>query len=287
MVLYVIIFKYYFKIKNNSYEFRIIIALCIAFAITVFFTQISSNFTYIGIFILSGIILGVSFIGLLYYTLKTLIKQKTEISLRTRKIEGVLEVSEQTSEKVSNSATSLAASANEINASAEEISATTLEIVTKSQKLEGTLKEISNMANEIKIIANIITNISEQTNLLALNASIEAGRAGEQGKGFAVVAERVQKLAEESKNSVGQTSDIVESITKKILEASIDSVDITRGMEEISASTEEQTASMEEISATAAQLGQEAYVLKEAIAKEIVSKSARITSKEESQKKYK
>ena len=79
----------------------------------------------------------------------------------------------------------------------------------------------------------------------------------------------------------------MESITKKILEASIDSVDITRGMEEISASTEEQTASMEEISATAAQLGQEAYVLKEAIGKEITSKSARSISKEDSQKKYK
>ena len=86
------------------------------------------------------------------------------------------------------------------------------------------------------------------------------------------MAERVQKLAEESKNSVGQTGDLVESITKKILGASIDSVDITRGMEEISASTEEQTASMEEISATAAQLGQEAYLLKEAIAKEIKTK---------------
>jgi len=238
-------------------------------------------------FIISGFACAISFLSLLYYTLKTLVNKNKEIGSRTVKLENVLEVSEQASEKVSNSATSLAASANEINASAEEISATTLEIVTKAQKLEGTLKEISSMANEIKVIADIITNISEQTNLLALNASIEAGRAGEQGRGFAVVAERVQKLAEESKNSVSQTSGIVESITKKILAASIDSVDITRGMEEISASTEEQTASMEEISATAAQLGQEAYGLKEAIAKEITAKGALITSKENAQKRYK
>lgn len=250
------------------------------------FTQISSTYTYIAIQIASGILIAVVFILMILYILKTLIKQDKEIVLKTRKVEDVLEVSEKASEKVSNNATSLAASANEINSSAEEISATTIEIVTKAQKLESTLKEISSMANEIKTIANIITNISEQTNLLALNASIEAGRAGEHGRGFAVVAERVQKLAEESKNSVGQTSNIVESITKKILEASIDSVDITRAIEEISASTEEQTASMEEISATAAQLGQEAYILKEGIAKQITVKTIQAPYKEEIQKKY-
>ncbi|MBN1803139.1 MAG: hypothetical protein JW891_16635, partial [Candidatus Lokiarchaeota archaeon] len=172
-------------------------------------------------------------------------------------------------QRLSESATALAASANEVNASAEEVSATTVEIARKASNQESTLLEVNKMTEQIRNIVKLITNLSEQTNLLALNASIEAGRAGEHGRGFAVVAERVQKLAEESKSSVERTGEIVDFITKNIMSASMDSVEMSRGMEEISTATEEQTASMEEISATAAQLGQEAYALKEALSKDI------------------
>ena len=47
--------------------------------------------------------------------------------------------------------------------------------------------------------------------LLALNAAIEAARAGEAGKGFAVVAEQVKKLAEESSQAVGKTTQLIET----------------------------------------------------------------------------
>ena len=125
------------------------------------------------------------------------------------------------------------------------------------------------MAEKIRNISKLITDISEKTNLLALNASIEAGRAGENGRGFAVVAERVQKLAEESKGSIGKTGEIIEDITKKISVVSLDSIEINSLMEEIGSATEEQTASMEEISATASLLEQEAKSLKEALSKKI------------------
>lgn len=175
----------------------------------------------------------------IYLISRSLFKKKKEIDNKTNQLENIINVSEMASYKLSNNATSLATSASEVNASAEEISTATNEIVQKSHNQEVSLKEINNMAEKIKNISKIITSLSEQTNLLALNASIEAGRAGEHGRGFAVVAERVQKLAEESKTSVGQTENIVEFITKKIVEISFDSVEISRGMEDISSAAEE------------------------------------------------
>ena len=122
MIIYFVIFTYFFKLKRNSTEFKILLGLCIYNAIAVFATELSSIVTNVIVYIISAIIAGGSFLVIIFYILKKIIKQKKEISLRTIKIENVLEVSEHTSEKVSNSATSLAASANEINASAEEIS---------------------------------------------------------------------------------------------------------------------------------------------------------------------
>lgn len=53
-----------------------------------------------------------------------------------------------------------------------------------------------------------INQIADQTNLLALNAAIEAARAGHHGRGFAVVAEEVRRLADVSRLTAGEITEL-------------------------------------------------------------------------------
>ncbi|MCQ4087515.1 methyl-accepting chemotaxis protein [Saccharibacillus sp. JS10] len=76
--------------------------------------------------------------------------------------------------------------------------------------------EKSKSVDEIKALSEAILQITQQTNLLALNASIEAARAGEAGKGFAVVADEIRKLADASKNTVGQIQTITGNVTDSV-----------------------------------------------------------------------
>ncbi len=94
------------------------------------------------------------------------------------------------------------------------------------QKIGAAMQDISNSINELNIavdkvgeaseeitkIVAFIGEIADETNLLSFNASIEAARAGEMGRGFAVVAAQIGQLAQNSTDSVGSITKLIDEI---------------------------------------------------------------------------
>lgn len=88
----------------------------------------------------------------------------------------------------------------------------------KMVALVNAMEDITRHSDKISQVIQVIEEIAEQTNLLSLNAAIEASRAGNAGKGFAVVAREIGKLAMESREAVGSTSQLIHSTVSAIKE---------------------------------------------------------------------
>lgn len=86
-------------------------------------------------------------------------------------------------------------------------------IATSTENMGEMVGKLKDSSDKITQIIAMVKQIADQTNLLALNATIEAARAGTQGKGFAVVAQEVRKLAEQSKQSVEQITELIQAST--------------------------------------------------------------------------
>ena len=214
----------------------------------------------------------------------------------TRRVNSTAEMAQMNSQSANDSARAMdetAVGVQKIAESTQVLHSTSLEtsemashggqIISHAEKQMDTISQSTNLVNdlvqklskqteEIENISRVIAEITDQTNLLALNAAIEAARAGEHGKGFAVVAEEVRKLAEESKESASQITDLtveikrdtenvekavydslrsVEDGVKVITQAGQSFADIVQAIEKIKMQIEEISATSEQISASA------------------------------------
>jgi len=165
----------------------------------------------------------------------------------------------------------------EIASLLEELSSSATEIATNEQQLNQNVQEIYRLSEDINSVLGFIQQIADETKMLGLNAAIEAARAGEAGRGFAVVAGEVKDLANQSRLSAENISDMISVLDKQSEDAAqmmeeanlqvnggIQSVsdtlevfkeivvsmdEINRRISDVAASSEEQATSVQEITA--------------------------------------
>jgi heme-based aerotactic transducer len=99
-------------------------------------------------------------------------------------------------------------------------------ILVHTQDITSEIKHLEEISAEIKEVLGIVKGIANQTNLLSFNAAIESARAGEHGRGFAVVANEVRKLAEQTKLSVSNVTELIQKTNTQIISATSKTVQV-------------------------------------------------------------
>lgn len=126
--------------------------------------------------------------------------------------------------------------------------------INASEKIFSVIEKLVQTVQQITSFTDSIESITEQTNMLALNAAIEAARAGEAGLGFAVVADEVRRLADQSRQSNLEITNLVESITE-------DSKMAVSVMEDLRKASDEQNQSVEQTGQAFADIANAIYAI--------------------------
>lgn len=82
------------------------------------------------------------------------------------------------------------------------------------------IQRLGEKSREIEKILSVISDITKKTNLLSLNAAILSSQAGEEGKVFSVVADEIKVLADKTKMSAKEITEIIKS-TQNDIEATL------------------------------------------------------------------
>jgi len=113
-----------------------------------------------------------------------------------------------------------------VGESSHNLAANSEELLTISEELSSASEKTISKASETGDVLKMIEKVTGQIKLLGLNASIEAARLGEQGRGFNVVANEIQKLAQNSVDSLKQIDEILGELpeTTKVMNQNIENI---------------------------------------------------------------